>query len=258
MEEYRLLEPRTASKSADDAFVTSLSEKIFSSKPEDSAAAVASALSEGYPTDAIGEAMALAANQLVLRDVGRLAGQTRPDKPVGSVHGDSIGVHASDSANAWRNMVRYSNARNQVACLILGAFQVARDRGQRGGDFLNWMPYPTDEHLARLKSATPDELLREADTAIRENDQARAAAAIQRYGENGGDYQAAQLLLLNHSIQQDGALHAEKYYHTACDDFALTRPSLRWRHLVGLGRVTASGYGYAAPGVREAEEVLAS
>ena len=42
-----------------------------------------------------------------------------PGKPVGSVHGDSIGVHASDSANAWRNMACVANARNCFASLIL-------------------------------------------------------------------------------------------------------------------------------------------
>jgi len=47
----------------------------------------------------------LAANQLILRDVGRTAHDARSDKPLGSVHGASIGVQACDSANAWRNMV---------------------------------------------------------------------------------------------------------------------------------------------------------
>ena len=35
-----------------------------------------------------------------------------PGKPRGSVHGDSVGVHASDAANAWRNIARVSNPRN--------------------------------------------------------------------------------------------------------------------------------------------------
>ena len=51
---------------------------------------------------AIGEAISLAANQLVLRDNGRAQAEG-PNKPAGSIHGDSIGVHATDSANAWRN-----------------------------------------------------------------------------------------------------------------------------------------------------------
>ena len=66
------------------------------------------------------------------------ASEAQQNKPVGSVHGDSIGVHACDSANAWRNMAKVSNPRNTVACLILGAYQVAYDRVNRGGDFLHW------------------------------------------------------------------------------------------------------------------------
>ena len=49
---------------------------------------------------------------------GRTAGKT-----VGSVHGNSVGVHASDAANAWRNIARVGNARNTFASLIVAAFQ---------------------------------------------------------------------------------------------------------------------------------------
>jgi energy-coupling factor transporter ATP-binding protein EcfA2 len=35
-------------------------------------------------------------------------------------------------------VARVSNARNTFACLILGGYQVALDRTNRGGDFLNW------------------------------------------------------------------------------------------------------------------------
>lgn len=33
------------------------------------------------------------------------------EKPEGSCHGDSVGVHASDAANAWRNIVRSDKIR---------------------------------------------------------------------------------------------------------------------------------------------------
>ena len=62
---------------------------------------------------------------------------TRAAKPVGSVHGASVGVHASDAANAWRNIARVSNRRNALASLIVGAYHTA---GQAGG--LNPQPYP--------------------------------------------------------------------------------------------------------------------
>ena len=58
----------------------------------------------------VGEAISLAANQLVLHDPGRTRADT-PAKPKGSVHGASVGVHAQDAANAWRNIARVSNSR---------------------------------------------------------------------------------------------------------------------------------------------------
>src|SRR5207253_3678586 len=119
------------------------------------AAAVAAALAEGMSPSALGEAITLAANQLVLRDLGRPPRDESPGKPVGSIHGDSIGVHASDSANAWRNMARVSNPRNCFASQILGAYQVALDRTGRGGDFLNWQPLPVARHLGEIKSTAP-------------------------------------------------------------------------------------------------------
>jgi len=63
-------------------------------------------------------------------------------------------------------------------------------------------------------------------------------------------------LLLGYAVSEDGALHAEKYYRTVTEEFAATRPSLRWRQLVALARVTASEYGHPAPGVTEARELL--
>jgi hypothetical protein len=59
------------------------------------------------------------------------------------------------------------------------------------------------------------------------------------------------------AISEDGALHAEKYYQTAMEEFANLRPALRWGQLVGLARVSASEYGYPAPGVSEAARLLA-
>src|SRR5206468_2203237 len=129
-----------------------LSQTIFKSKPAEAAEAAAAALEEGFAPDSVGEAISLAANQLILRDMGRTPSAEVPGKPIGSVHGDSIGVHACDSANAWRNMARVSNNRNTFACLILGAYQVALDRTNRGGDFLNWQPLPVKYHIDGINS----------------------------------------------------------------------------------------------------------
>src|SRR5438128_4836912 len=185
LDQYHLADKKPGQRIPDDAWVDQMSQTFFKSTPQQAADAAAAALAEGIAPDAIGEAISLAANQLVLRDNGRPQNQTSPGKPVGSVHGDGIGVHASDSANAWRNIARISNARNTVACLILGAFQVARDRSNRGGDFLHWQAYPRDEARARVASTDPAALLREADGAIREKDQARACAVVYQYCKLG-------------------------------------------------------------------------
>jgi hypothetical protein len=57
-------------------------------------------------------------------------------------------------------------------------------------------------------------------------------------------------------VSEDGALHAEKYYRTASEEFARMRPTFRWRQLVALARVTASEHGQPAPGVAEACQLL--
>src|SRR5207237_8424353 len=125
------------------------------------------ALSEGFSPADIGEAISLAANQLILRDHGRTPRDEVPGKPMGSVHGDSIGVHACDSACAWRNLARVSNPRNTFACLILGAYQVALDRTARGGDFLHWDPLPVQRHVELITATDAPALLRELDEVVR-------------------------------------------------------------------------------------------
>lgn len=256
LEEHQLLGRKFGNRAAEDSWVEQMSQTIFSSTGSQAAAAVAAALAEGMSPDAIGEAISLAANQLVLRDIGRTERDVRPGKPVGSVHGDSIGVHASDAANAWRHMAKVSNPRNGFACLILAAYQVATDRTNRGGNFLEWKPRPFDEQLAQIKAAGPEALLGQLDGAIRDKDQAQACALVHRYTSLGHDSRTAFDLLLRHATSEDGALHAEKYFLTTSSDFAATRAAFRHRHLVGLARVTASEFGTRSPGYEQACELL--
>ena len=157
------------------------------------------------------------------------ARRTRAAKPKGSVHGASVGVHASDAANAWRNIARVSNRRNTLASLIVGAYHTA---GQSGG--LNPQPYPFAEHREKVRDVAPDALLPEAEAAIKANDQARACALVHRYGELGRPARPVFDLLLRYAISEDGALHAEKYYRTVTEEFATTRPAFRWRQLAAL------------------------
>jgi hypothetical protein len=256
LEQHKLLERSPGTRAAEDAWVDQLSQTIFKSSPEDAASAAADALAEGFLPSAIGEAISLAANQLLLRDVGRPPREESIGAPPGSVHGASVGVHACDSACAWRNLARVSNARNTFACIILGAYQVARDRGARGDDFFKWEPLPTKHHLNAIKAKDAPGLLSEADEAIRQNMQGHAAAITQRYGELNFEARPLFDLLLRYAVSEDGSLHAEKFYRTVSEEFASTRPALRWRHLTALARVTASEYGHPAPGMAEARDLL--
>ncbi|MGE3317644.1 MAG: hypothetical protein AB7O26_21240, partial [Planctomycetaceae bacterium] len=257
-DQYKLAGKTPGKKQPDGNWVDSLARTIFESEPARAADAVAAALAEGISPELVGEAMSLAANQLVLRDRGRTAEQARPGKPVGSVHGDSIGVHACDSANAWRNMARVSNSRNTIASLILGSYQVAFDRARWGESFLKWQPYPTDEHRELVKMSSAPDLLRKAEESIRANDQARAVAVVARYSELNQPHEPVFQLLLKFAISEDGSLHAEKYFRTASEEFAATRPEFRWRQLMALARVTASEFGNPAPGYQQALQLLPS
>ncbi|HXP61574.1 MAG TPA: hypothetical protein VN829_13840 [Dongiaceae bacterium] len=256
LEQHHLLDRSPGDRQAEDGWIDQMSQSIFKSTPEQAAEAAAAALAEGISPASLGEAISLAANQLALRDLGRTPRDEVPGKPIGSVHGDSIGVHACDSANAWRNLALVTNPRNCFASLILGAYQVALDRTARGGDFLNWQPLPPARHLGEIKTSEADSLLRETEEAIRGNLQARASALVHRYGELGHSPRPMFGLLLRFAVSEDGALHAEKYYRTVSEEFAATRAAFRWRHVVALARVTASEFGRPAPGIAEARALL--
>jgi hypothetical protein len=251
LDQHRLIGRPLGKREADDAWVEHLAGTVYGPSRSAAAEAVAAALAEGMSPEAVGEAIALAANRLVLCDPGRTKSQVQPGKPEGSVHGASVGVHASDAANAWRNIARVSNERNTVASLIVAAYHTA---GQSGGQMKQ--PHPLPEQLEKIKTKDPEALLRDAEAAIREKDQARACALVQRYGELGGAPRPAFDLLLKYGVSEDGALHAEKYYRTVTEEFAATRPAFRWRQLVALARVTTSEYGFPAPGYAEACRLL--
>ena len=241
LDQYKLLARPEGDRRPDDAWIDGLARTIYASDRSKAADAVAAALADGIAPESIGEAISLAANQLVLHDPGRK--KEEPGKPKGSVHGASVGVHASDSANAWRNIARVSNRRNAARPgLIVGAYHTA---GQAGS--LNPKPYPLAEHRESVRDvAASCDLIAEAESAIKANDQSRACALIHRHGESGGAERPAFDLLLRYATSEDGALHAEKYYRTVTEEFASTRPAFRWRHLAALARVTASEHGHPA------------
>jgi hypothetical protein len=249
LDQYKLLGKSLGDRQGDDQWIEELAWTFFQSDRPQAADAAAQALASGYAPDQIAEAMSVAANLLLLHDPGR-AKDGDGDKVKGSVHGASVGVHASDAANAWRNIARVSNHRNTVASLLVGAYHTA---GQSPHVQREQWPLKMDAVEA---IDDKDELLSQANSAIRNRDQALAGAAIQRYGDLGGFSRPVFDLLLGFATSEDGALHAEKYYRTATEEFANMRDSMRWRQLVALARVSASEFGTPAPGYREACELL--
>lgn len=249
LDQYALLSKPVGARKADDSWIEHLCQTVYASDRDRAADAVAAALAEGFCPEDIGEAIALAANRLVLRDPGRV--RAEQGKPLGSVHGASVGVHASDSANAWRNIARVSNHRNTVASLIVGAYHTAGQGKLAGQD-----PYPWTAHLNSVKGKDAASLLKEAESAINAGNQALASAVVQRYGEMGFEPGPIFNLMMGFAMSEDGALHAEKYYRTVAEEFATTRPAFRWRQLVALARVTASEHGFPAPGYAQACRLL--
>jgi hypothetical protein len=250
LEEHGFASWQPGTRRGDDNWLTELVQTVFAASREDAAGAVAAALAAGFAPEDVGEAISLAANRLLLSDPGRRDDRDA-QKPRGSVHGASVGVHAQDAANAWREIARVTGSRNTAASLIVGAYHTA---GQ-------------SQHVERTELALPDDLkgldsddgqtlLAGARACIAARDQRGTCAFLVRYGVQGHDPRAALQMLLGFAISEDGALHAEKFYRTVEQEFATTRPAWRWKHIVALGRVTASEYGFAAPGVGEARQLL--
>ena len=245
---YKLDGIKLGNRDPGDAWIDQTCVAIYNGPPEASAEIVAGSLADGINPEVVGEAISLASNLLSLRQ--------GPDK--WRTHGDAAGVHASDATNAWRNIARVAEPRNAIAGLIVAAYHSAAHQPFAGD------VYPTAEFKALIKGQSPTDLLSEMADAIEHNDQGRAAAAIQIYGERGFEVEPAFDRILNYTISEDGRLHGEKYFQTAYQEFHSIRPAFRWRQLVSLARVTASSYGFdrddkpghRAPGYEDACRLL--
>jgi hypothetical protein len=245
IDEHRLAGKTPGTRVPDDAWVGRTVTELFAMPPERAAEFAAASLAEGVAPDAIHEAIALAANQMVLRDENKQA------------HGSTNGVHCCDAVNAWRNIGRVSEPANAVAGAILAAYHFAFDRDNpKRNRFFEWEPYPRREALEALAVREPDALLRELDGAVRNKDQARAAACVHRLGELGAPAAPVLELFRGWVLSQHGSLHGEKYFRTVCEEFAATRAPYRWRQLVGMARYAASMYGEPSPGYDEAVRLL--
>ena len=136
-------------------------------------------------------------------------------------------------------MLRIAEPRYVVSGMIVAAYHAGLQTTQ-----FQQHPYPTDEHRALVRAQDAVGLLADTEDAIRHNDQGRAAAAMQIYGENGYGVEPALDLLLKYAVSEDGRLHGEKYFHTVREEYRTIRPAFRWRQIVALARVTSSAYGY--------------
>jgi hypothetical protein len=251
LDDYKLLSRKTGSRKADADWIEQLAQTFFAGTREQAAEAAAAALAEGFAPEDIGEAMSLAANLLILNDPGRPEKWASPDKPKDSVHGASVGVHASDAANSWRNIARVTNHRNVVCSLLVGAWHTA---GQTG--YVSDAPFAFDVDSIKSKELDADGLLVELNNAVQSKNQSKAMAVVKSWELAGNPAAPVFDCLRRYAVTEDGALHAEKYFRTVTEEFTTTRADFRWRHLIGLARVSASEYGWPAPGREQARALL--
>ena len=236
------------SKDPGDARVSELAEVIATSDRATGAQAMGAYLKDGFDQRGGGEALRIAATRLLLRDPGRRKAQ--PGKPVGSVHGASVGVHASDSAHAWSEIATSVAGAATASTLVAGAFHTAGQGGYVGKD-----AYGYRARLDEVQELDANRLtgaLREATTG---GDQPLAGAIAHRMAELGQDEQLFDALRMI-AVSQDGALHAEKYQLTARSQHAMSRKAFRQEHLVAYARVVASQACMQAPEVAEARDLL--
>ena len=249
VEAHGLAQPIAQTKHLTEPEMEELAQLVFASERDDAARAVAAQLAAGVSRDDVGEALSLAAVRLLLHDPGRSSGTA--GKPAGSVHGASVGLHASDSANAWRGIAAATDAPDANASLVTAAWHAGGQSGR--------MDRSQPHHAGGRESAKavpPDDILGAIGEALRGGDQVRSCALTERYGMLGRDPEVLTSVLIEPAILHDGALHHEKYFHTATVEYARTRPAFRWAHLVALTRVMASGYGFEAQGLDLSRRVL--
>jgi hypothetical protein len=251
LDEYGLEGRSLGQREQSDESLSDLTQVIFSEDRARAASAVAAALADGISPESVGEALSLAANRLLLHDPGRTPAQASTEKPALSVHGASVGVHAMDSANAWRNIASVCNHRNRIASLIVGAYHTAGQTKSVGPN-----PLPFAAAADDLRSIDASGLIDELATSVRAGEQLRACATVFELNRKGTSPDRVFAALLPFAVSEDGALHAEKFYRTVREEFNKTRTSQRWNHLIALARVTASEFGIPAPGRDEAQQLL--
>ena len=92
------------------------------------------------------------------------------------MHGAGVGVHASDAANAWRNIARVTNHRNRAYSLIVGAWHAAGQAGRVAAT-----PFAFDVDAIASRKLTSEALLEELNGAVQSKDQAKAMAVVKSW-----------------------------------------------------------------------------
>jgi hypothetical protein len=249
MQEHGLDRATRRERRLDRAALDELARDIFSSSRDDAARRVAAELGAGVSRDDIGEALSLAAVRLLLHDPGR--SYDEKGKPKGSVHGASVGLHAADSANAWRGIAAVTNPVDADASLVTAAWHGAGQSGRMDHS----RPFHADAREA-AGTIAPGKLLDAMAEGLRGGEQQRSSALAERYLTLGRDPEPLISALIGPATEFDGALHHEKFFHTATVEFERSRPEFRHEHLVALTRVMASGYGFRDEGLQVSRRVL--
>ena len=248
LQEHGLEAKSPGTRSADAAFIEKLAGTILRSSSEDAADAVAAVLADGYSIDVVGEALSRASVRLLLGDPGRANGTV--DKPKGSVHGASVGVHACDSAQAWRNISHTVGAENAIQSLIAAAWHTGGQLYQSSESFAHTRHR---DEVARIKAKDLPTALRES---VAQADNRRAAAIGEHWLAAGLPAAKAFEILIVDMSAYDGALHHEKFFRTTFEGHSQSPEPFRAQWLACLARVAASGHGIAAPGYEAASELL--
>ncbi len=247
LERHGLAGRERGKRVADDAWIAELAAVVFESERAQAADAVARGLAQGFDAADVCRALALCTARIVQQDPGR--GSDSPGLPVGSVHGANYGVHSSDAANAWRHIAGVGSARHAHATLIAAAYHTAVQPG-------NLLPEAFDAQLEPPTEADAGRLLARIEGSLREGDAAAAGAHARRYTDLGHAPQALLDLAFAAMLEQDGALHAEKYLRTVQEEHALARPRHGGAQLVALIRVAASGAPFASDDLQRARAAL--
>lgn len=232
-----------------DAQLDAFARELVASDRRTAATSTAAALVEGFAPDDLGQAHSLATTLLMLRQRGR------PDandskRPRGSVHGAGTGVHASDTAAAWRGIARAGSEQQTKLALVSGGYYVGGQSGDVGE------PLAIAEPASELATGSEAELIATLSEAVERGDQLHAAAAAHAFASSARELRPMLDVLLANCVASDGALHAEKYYRTQTEALTGDRPAFRPLHAAALARVCASQSGIEADGRAQALELL--